>query len=83
MGVHVTAEGAVVSRGPVPMRPKLVQSSRGKSGGGSGMLTTIGVNPHKPVDIWGVRESSTSRVWYLVIVQRMGECIYEWGVEGG
>jgi hypothetical protein len=24
MGVHVMAEGTVVSRGPVPMRPKLV-----------------------------------------------------------
>jgi hypothetical protein len=34
MGVHVMAEGAVVSRGPVPMHPKLVQSFRGKSGGG-------------------------------------------------
>jgi hypothetical protein len=38
----VMAEGAVVSHGLVPMRPKLVQSSRGKSGGGSGMLTTTG-----------------------------------------
>jgi hypothetical protein len=44
MVVHVMAEGAVVSRGPVPMRPKLVLSSRGKSRGGSGMLTTIGVD---------------------------------------
>jgi hypothetical protein len=34
-------EGAIVSCGPVPMRPKLVQSFRGKSGRGSGMLTTI------------------------------------------
>jgi hypothetical protein len=36
MVVHVTAEGAVVSRGLVPMHPKLVQDSRGKSGGGVG-----------------------------------------------
>jgi hypothetical protein len=41
IGVHVMAEGAVVSRGPVPMRPKSVRSSRGKSGGGSRMSTTI------------------------------------------
>jgi hypothetical protein len=41
MGVHVMAEGAIVSRGPVPMHPKPVQSSRGKSGGGSGLLMTI------------------------------------------
>jgi hypothetical protein len=79
MGVHMTVEGAVVSRRPVPMRPKLVRSSRGKSGGGSGMSLTIGVNPHKPVDVCGVWESSTSRVWYLVMVQRVGECIYEQG----
>jgi hypothetical protein len=83
MGIHVMAEGAIVSRGPVPMHPKLVRSSRGKSGGGSGMSMTIGVDPHKFVDVWGVQESSISRVWYLVIVQRVGECIYEQGVEGG
>jgi hypothetical protein len=35
------AEGAVVSHGPVSMRPKPVRSSRGKSGGGSGMSTTV------------------------------------------
>jgi hypothetical protein len=34
MGVHVMAEGAIVSCRPVPMRPKPVQSFRGKSGGG-------------------------------------------------
>jgi hypothetical protein len=32
----VTAEGAVVSRGPVPMRPRCVRSFRGKSEGGKG-----------------------------------------------
>jgi hypothetical protein len=79
MGVHMTVEGAIVSRGPVPIRPKLVQSSRGKSRGGSGMSTTIGVDPHKLIDVCGVRETSTSRVWYLVMVQRVGECIYEQG----
>jgi hypothetical protein len=46
------------------------------------MSMTIGVDPRQPVDIWGVQESST-RVWYLVMVQRVGECIYEQGVEGG
>jgi hypothetical protein len=34
MGVHVMAEGAVVSCGPIPMCPKLVRSFRGKSGRG-------------------------------------------------
>jgi hypothetical protein len=33
MGIHVMAEGAVVSCGPVPMRPKPVRGSRGESGG--------------------------------------------------
>jgi hypothetical protein len=42
MEAHVVAGGVIVSRAPVPMHLKLVQSSRGKSGGGSGMLTTIG-----------------------------------------
>jgi hypothetical protein len=51
MVVHVMLEGAVVSHGPVPMHPKLVQSSRGKSGGGSGMSTTIGEStPRKSSD---------------------------------
>jgi hypothetical protein len=66
MGIHVMAEGAVVSCRSIPMCPKPVQSFRGKSGGGSGMSTTI-----------VVQESSTSRVWYLVMVQRVGKCIYE------
>jgi hypothetical protein len=59
------------------MRPKLVRSSRGKSGGGSGMSMTIGVDSRKLVDVFEVRESSTSRVWHLVMVQRVGECTYE------
>jgi hypothetical protein len=33
MAVHMMAEGAVISHGPVPMRPKFVQSFRGKSEG--------------------------------------------------
>jgi hypothetical protein len=44
MVVHVTAEGAVVSHGPVQVHPTCVRSSRGKSGGGSGKSTTIGVD---------------------------------------
>jgi hypothetical protein len=40
----VTAEGAVVSRGPVQVHPMHVRSSRGKSRGGSGKSTTIGVD---------------------------------------
>jgi hypothetical protein len=42
MVVHVMVEGAVVSRGPVPMRPKLVRCCQGTSGGGHGKSTTIG-----------------------------------------
>jgi hypothetical protein len=42
MGVHVTAEGAIVSRGPVPMHPRLVQCGSGTSGGGRGKSTTFG-----------------------------------------
>jgi hypothetical protein len=34
MGVHVMAEGAIVSRRPVPMRPRLVQYHSGLSDGG-------------------------------------------------
>jgi hypothetical protein len=41
MAVYVMAEGAVESHGPIPVHPKPVQSSRGKSGGGIGMSTTI------------------------------------------
>jgi hypothetical protein len=44
MGVHVMAEGAIVSRGPVQVHPMRVRSSRGKSGGGSGKSMTIGVD---------------------------------------
>jgi hypothetical protein len=68
MGVHMMAEGAVVSCGPVPMHPKLVQSSRSKSRGESGMLTTMKVDSHKLVDVFEVQELSTSRVWHLVMV---------------
>jgi hypothetical protein len=44
MVVPVMAEGAIVSRGPVQVRLVHVRSSRGKSGGGSGKSTTIGVD---------------------------------------
>jgi hypothetical protein len=43
------------------------------------MSMTIGVDPRKLIDICGVWELLTSRVWYLVMVQRAGECIYEQG----
>jgi hypothetical protein len=46
MGVHVMAEGTIVSRGPVPMRPKLVRSFGGKSGGGEGDVDN---NSSRPV----------------------------------
>jgi hypothetical protein len=65
--------------GPVPMHPKLFRSSRGKSGGGSGMSTTIVVDSCKLVDVFEVEESLTSGVWHLVMVQRVGECTYEQG----
>jgi hypothetical protein len=47
MGVHMMAEGAIVSRGPIPMHPKLVQSFRGKSKG----------------EGWDVDDSSSQRVY--------------------
>jgi hypothetical protein len=47
MVVHVMAEGAVASHGPVPMCPKLVRSFRGKSGG----------------EGWDVNDSSSQQVY--------------------
>jgi hypothetical protein len=43
------------------------------------MLTTIVVNSCKLVDVFEVQELLTSRVWHLVMVQRVGECTYEQG----
>jgi hypothetical protein len=43
------------------------------------MSMTIVVNSRKLVDVFEVRESSTYRVWHLVMVQRVGECTYEQG----
>jgi hypothetical protein len=40
MGVHVMAEGAVVSRGPVPMCPQLVRYHSGPSDGVERKSTT-------------------------------------------
>jgi hypothetical protein len=40
MGVHVMAEGAIVSCKPIPMRPQLVQCRSGLSDGGEQNLTT-------------------------------------------
>jgi hypothetical protein len=59
MGVHMMAEGAVVSCGPVTMRLKLVRSFRGKSRGGSGMSTMIvglGV-----IDFWSLVSSDGTK----------------------
>jgi hypothetical protein len=44
MVVHVMAEGAIVSCGPVQVHLTRVRSSRGKSGGESGKSMTIGVD---------------------------------------
>jgi hypothetical protein len=41
------------------------------------MSMTIEVDSCELVDVFEVWESSTSRVWYLVMVQRVGECTYE------
>jgi hypothetical protein len=49
MGVHVMVEGAVVSRGPVPMRLQLVRCRSGLSDGGEWKSSTSG--------------KSTSRKW--------------------
>jgi hypothetical protein len=43
------------------------------------MSTTIVVDSRQLVDVFEVWESSTSRVWHLVMVQRVGECTYEQG----
>jgi hypothetical protein len=56
----VIAEGAVVSCGPVPMRPRCVRSFRGKSGGGKGEVDD--------------NRRSALRVWHLAMVLRVGEC---------
>jgi hypothetical protein len=42
MGVHVTAEGIVVSCGPVPMHPQLVWCCLGPSNGGAQTSSTTG-----------------------------------------
>jgi hypothetical protein len=42
MGIHVMVEGAVVSRGPVPMRLRLVQCRSGLSDGGEQKSMTSG-----------------------------------------
>jgi hypothetical protein len=42
MGVHVMAEGAIVSHGPVPMHPRLVQCRSGPSNEGGQKSTTSG-----------------------------------------
>jgi hypothetical protein len=42
MGIHMMAEGAVVSHRPVPMCPRLVRCSQGMSEVGRGKSTTIG-----------------------------------------
>jgi hypothetical protein len=56
----VIAEAAVVSRGPVPMRPRCVRSFRGKSRGGKGEVDD--------------NRRSALRVWHLAMVPRVGEC---------
>jgi hypothetical protein len=56
----VIVEGAVVSRGPVTMRPRCVRSFRGKSGGGKGEVDD--------------NRCPALRVWHLAMVPRVGEC---------
>jgi hypothetical protein len=55
MGVHVMAEGAIVSHGPVPMRPRLVRCRSGPSDGGERKSMTSGESTS--------RKSSDRRVW--------------------
>jgi hypothetical protein len=55
MGIHAMAEGAVVSRGPVPMCPWLVRCRL--SNGGEQKSTTFGELTS--------RKSSDGRVWKL------------------
>jgi hypothetical protein len=78
MGTHVMTEGAVVSRRPVPMRPKLVRCCWGKSGWGRGKPTTSGswllqsrrTMSAKVIGLW---------VWSLEMVQRCGGSTYKQG----
>jgi hypothetical protein len=55
MGVHVMAEGAVVSRGPVPMRLRLVRCRSGPSDGGNRKSSTSGESTS--------RKSSDHQAW--------------------
>jgi hypothetical protein len=45
MGVHVMAEGTVVSHGPVPMHPQLVRHHSGLSDEGGRKSSASGVIP--------------------------------------
>jgi hypothetical protein len=55
MGVHVMAEGAVVSCGPVPIRLQLIRCRSGPSDGGDRKLSTSGESTS--------RKSSNRQVW--------------------
>jgi hypothetical protein len=61
--IPLTAESAVVSHEPVPMCPKLVQSFRGKSGGGR----------------WNFDDSSSQRVYKLMSLRSGSHLLLEFG----
>jgi hypothetical protein len=53
MGVHVMAEGTIVSCGPVPMCPWLIRCHSGLSDGGERKSTTFGESTsRKSSDHW-------------------------------
>jgi hypothetical protein len=58
MGVHVMVEGAIVSHGPVPMRPRLVRCHSGLSNGGDRKSSTSGKSTS--------RKSSDCQAWKLL-----------------
>jgi hypothetical protein len=59
MGVHVMAEGAVVSRGPVPMCLRLIRCHSGLSDGGDQKSLTSGeLTSRKSLDHWAWKSSA-------------------------
>jgi hypothetical protein len=75
MGIHVMMEGAIVSRGSVPMHPRLVQccagmsdredwksTSRKSSDRRVWKLSALGVVPGDSTEVWGEIHMNRGRV---------------------
>jgi hypothetical protein len=80
MGIHVMAEGVIVSRRPVLMHPRLVRRHSGMSDGGDQISMTFGEStPRKLSDrqiwIWkslalGVVPGDGTEVWGEIYMNR-------------